>query len=148
MTAELASDFLHLVTMQAFFKKYDYKHEVLVQAADGPAGVVFSFVADSVSCLFLCLPLPIVSAHLYTCMHACTHAMCMCMCMCMYVHAFYILLLQDIHISSASCRLYCVMYVHNTSSSLACFALWLYHLLCKPKLLQVDQSQEAMPVSC
>ncbi len=35
--------------MQAFFKKYDYKHEVLCVAADGPSSVAFSFVADTVS---------------------------------------------------------------------------------------------------
>ena len=69
MTVELASDVLHLVTMQAFFKRYDYKHEVLVQAADGSTGVVFSFTADSVSCLFLLPSLPIVPSDLYTCMH-------------------------------------------------------------------------------
>lgn len=34
--------------MQAFFKKYNYKHEVLCIAADGPTGVAFSFVADTV----------------------------------------------------------------------------------------------------
>ncbi|KAL3140950.1 hypothetical protein ABBQ32_005474 [Trebouxia sp. C0010 RCD-2024] len=32
---------------QAFFKKYDYKHEVLCLAADGPSSVSFSFVADT-----------------------------------------------------------------------------------------------------
>ena len=35
--------------LQAFFKKYDYKHEVLCVAADGPSNVSFSFVADTVS---------------------------------------------------------------------------------------------------
>ena len=35
--------------LQAFFKKYNYKHEVLCVAADGPSSVSFSFVADTVS---------------------------------------------------------------------------------------------------
>ena len=83
MTVELASDVLHLVTMQAFFKRYDYKHEVLVQAADGPTGVVFSFIADSVSCLFLLPSLPIVPADLNTCMHTHTHMPCAGACVCM-----------------------------------------------------------------
>ena len=37
--------------MQAFFKKYDFNHEVLCVAADGPSNVSFSFVADTVSIL-------------------------------------------------------------------------------------------------
>ena len=44
--------------LQAFFKKYNYKHEVLCIAADEPSSVAFSFVADTVS--FVCLFSPVL----------------------------------------------------------------------------------------